>query len=136
VFQVGNPMQFSIGRYVGKEQGKKKWYVWGQPHKHCEIVGEGNTVTLVEDLISAHKLGAAGVTAIPLFGTRVFPCHIYFLLRDDRPLNIWLDADQEQNVKASIMNMEMLLSKPINYIKTKDDPKCLPLEQIKELTKG
>lgn len=134
VFTVSN--QFSIGRYVGanietlaKSKQPRKWYVWGDSHKHCEIVGDGTVVVLVEDLISAHKVGQVA-TAIPLFGTRVHPCHLYFLLNDTRPVVLWLDKDQELQVRSRALQLESLINRPVKVITTDKDPKAISFQEI------
>ena len=51
----------------------RKWYVWGDSHRHCEVVGrqhDSRSIVLVEDIVSAHKVGQIN-EAIPLFGTQV-----------------------------------------------------------------
>ena len=142
VFTVGMPMAFSIGRLIpevgGNEQRHsmgRKWFVWGDSHKHCEVItpssGPGKTVVLVEDIVSAHKVGQI-TTAIPLFGTVVHPCHLYYLMAQDKPIYLWLDKDQEQNVQKTAMRLQSLVDVPVNIIITDDDPKLQPFEVIKE----
>jgi len=136
VFIIGTPLQFSIGRYVGTATpSPRKWFVWGESHSHCEVVlpGEattGDSIVLVEDLISAHKVGQIA-TAIPLFGTRVHPCHLYYLINTDKPVILWLDKDQELNVKKQALNLGSLLGRNIKVITTDKDPKELSFENIR-----
>lgn len=136
VFRVSSPMglQFSIGRYLGAEPGKRKWYAWGDPHRHCEIVGNHSSemVVLVEDLISAHKVANANFTSIPLFGTRLHPCHLYYLNHSPnlRTVTLWLDKDQELRVKRETLRLESLINKPVQVIVTEKDPKCLTFVEI------
>jgi len=134
VFRVGDPLQFSIGRYVGApgERGaNKKWFVWGDCHKHCEVIGRGDSVVLVEDLISAHKVGQVA-EAIPLFGTKVHAPVIYYLNTTNKPVVLWLDKDQEGTVYKLAGRLQLLFSRPIKVVITQKDPKCLDLQTIKE----
>ena len=136
-FQVGVPLQFSIGRYVGEPNPKaKKWYVWGDCHKHCEVVGwgknEGAPIVLVEDLISAHKVAEAGYVAIPLFGTQVHNPVLYYLLNSDKQVVLWLDKDQEGNVKKTAIRLQSIINRPVSLVVTDKDPKCLSFEVINE----
>ncbi len=138
----GSSLAFSIGRYVGDDKSKRKWYVWGNAHQHCEVVAascsqgsesSGNNVVLVEDLISAHKIAYSGAAeAIPLFGTRVFGDVIHYLSTVDKTVYLWLDKDQEAHTKKSAMRLQMLTGNPVHIIHTEKDPKWLSSEQIKK----
>ena len=126
------PEQFSIGRYVGTPKpGTKKWYVWGDCHKHAEVINhEGKYIVLVEDLISAHKVAEAGYVAIPLFGTQVHNCVLYYLLNSDKQVVLWLDKDQEGNVKKTAIRLQSIINRPVSLVITDKDPKCLSFETI------
>ena len=134
VFRVGE--QFSIGRYVGNHpESNRKWYVWGDCHKHCEVLRQpeatGSSVVLVEDLISANKVSFV-TTSIPLFGTKIHPCHLYYLQNSNENIVLWLDKDQELNVKKQSSRLAALLGRNVKIIVTDNDPKLLSNEQIKE----
>jgi hypothetical protein len=145
VFTVGDPVVFSIGRYIGVNEAvgnhkqRRKWYVWGDSHKHAEIInpkedtGGHRKIVLVEDLISAHKVGQV-TTAIPLFGTNIHPCHKYYLIQERRPIVLWLDKDQDHSVRAKAASLQALTGVPVDVIITDDDPKTYSINQIKELT--
>ena len=138
VFLVGQPLQFSIGRLLGPAEGnhasRRKWYVWGNSHKHCEVVNpqSGKEVALVEDLISAHKVGQV-TTAIPLFGTRIHPCHLYYLRSSGRPIRLWLDKDQEGTVTKTASWLQMMTDSKVDVLITDKDPKAYTTEQIGKL---
>lgn len=134
VFQVrqGESLAFSIGRLLSEPtKQQRKWYVWGDSHKHCEIIGggRGNAIVLVEDLVSAHKVGQLN-ECIPLFGTRVHPCHIHYLGNAKKPVIFWLDKDQELNVKKQALQLQSLIDQPVTIVTTEKDPKCLSFETI------
>jgi hypothetical protein len=116
------------------ERPPAKWYVWGDCHKHAEVLtpDQGTCVVLVEDLISAHKVSAAGGTAIPLFGTKIHNPVLYFLMHDKRPVKLWLDKDQEGNVKRTAIHLQGLIGSPVDVVITDEDPKCLSFNTIKE----
>lgn len=124
------------GSVVSAVNQGRKWFVWGDSHKHCEVItppadsGPSKTVVLVEDIISAHKVGQV-TTAIPLFGTVVYPCHLYYLMQQDKPITLWLDKDQEQNVQKTALRLQSLVSVPVNIVITDDDPKSQPFEMIR-----
>jgi hypothetical protein len=138
VFEVSDNgrVAFSIGRLLDEAtKHSRKWYVWGDSHKHCHVVGQGRgtSTLLVEDLISAHKVGEV-TEAIPLFGTTIHPCHLYYLMTNNRPVVLWLDKDQELHVKKKALQLESLIDKSVKIITTDKDPKALSFTQIKELT--
>lgn len=138
VFTVGDPIQFSIGRLIGKEPDKKerKWWVYGEPHRNPHILGEdfrAGPVVLVEDLISAHKVGQVA-TCIPLFGTRVFSSVIPCLRYLNSPIVMWLDSDQMGPVAVERATwLSLMTGLPVRNVFTKQDPKSIPLDKIKEI---
>ena len=125
------PLAFSIGRYVGPaDPNVRKWFVWGDCHKHAEVLGDGKCIVLVEDLISAHKLGQV-TQAIPLFGTKIHPCHYYHIINENKPVVLWLDKDQELNVKRQAWQLESVINRPVKVIITEQDPKGLDFEVLR-----
>lgn len=165
VFLVGEGPVFSIGRYVGTKQGKdapRKWYVWGDSHKHCEVIRprycevvrpsvdsptlalpsgrDQRTVVLVEDLVSAHKVvvamqnTATPVVAIPLFGTVIHKPHLYYLMQEKfGSIMLWLDKDQQGVVMKKAMGLQALVGVPVGIVSTEQDPKEISLDKIEGL---
>jgi hypothetical protein len=111
----------------------RKWYVWGDCHRHCEVIGHGrgSSVVLVEDLISAHKVGQV-CESIPLFGTKIHPPVIYYLKQANKPVILWLDKDQELNTKRQAMQLQSLIDLPVRIIHTDKDPKYITIEELNE----
>ncbi len=154
VVTVGEPVAFSIGRYLPREtnddpeekvrRGKgsvlhgintRKWKAWGKPHEKAFSFGEGEITVLTEDLISAHKVGQLTET-IPLFGTQVHPCHIEMLRKGPRsPVVLWLDWDQWGSSQKAGNRLESLINRPVVVKHTKKDPKELTFNEIKEVIK-
>ena len=138
VFRVGSPqLAFSIGRYlpVGEPTERpRKWYVWGNPDRHCEVIGArpDGAIILVEDLISAHKVGQVS-ECIPLFGTVVHNAVLYYLMNSSKPVKFWLDKDQESPVKKKAVQLQSLIDRPVDIIVTDKDPKCLDLKKIQSI---
>lgn len=146
IFPVpGRAPHFSIGRLIKTNEGEEgkhipKWKVWGNCHSHAERIGTGKTIVLVEDLLSAHKVAATGQASVfPLFGTVVHPAHIKALVEAsrglDEPIRLWLDHDQQMYTKNKALRLQLLLNFPVNVIHTKEDPKSLTLNEIKEILK-
>jgi hypothetical protein len=132
----GNPTAFSIGRYVGKDK-QRKWYVWGDSHKQAFPIhnflalAPSSIIVLVEDWISSHKVGQV-VPTLPLFGTQIHPCHIKYLMAQQKPIVLWLDADQRGTITRKAAWLQGLTGLPVQFISTKNDPKELPIKEINE----
>ncbi len=142
IFLIGNPLQFSIGRYIGEPSKEhRKWYVWGDPHKHCEVVAPaGNSspnstkqVVLVEDWLSANKVAAAGYTSIPLFGVEVHKPTLYYLMQEASSVLLWLDKDQAGSIMRKAAGLQSVLNIPVSIMTTEKDPKALSIREINEL---
>ena len=147
--------RFSIGRYVGAGGGEapkpRKWFVWGDSHRHAEIVGPSgmalapdgtvktNTI-LVEDIVSAHKIvvamqdTATPVSAIPLFGTQIHKPHLYYLMNQPAGSNVvlWLDKDQQGTIMRKAMGLQALRGVRVATVSTDNDPKSLSTQEIKK----
>jgi hypothetical protein len=70
-----------------------------------------------------------------LFGTTVSDIAIKTLRAMDRPVVLWLDADQYQLLPKKINRLQTLLKHPVGYRHTEKDPKAYSLEDIKEILK-
>jgi DNA primase len=108
--------------------------VWGDPHRHCEVVGAGKTIVLVEDLVSAHKIAAScpDVETIPLFGVEIHKPHMYYLLNENKPVVFWLDKDQQGSIMRKAMRLQVLTGRAVNVVSTEKDPKELSKEELNE----
>jgi hypothetical protein len=51
---------------------------------------------------------------------------------DHRPVYLWLDKDQELNVKKQAMHLESLINRRVINVTTDRDPKCYRTEEIRE----
>jgi hypothetical protein len=145
VFTVGTGPSFSVGRFIKGEgrscfgyktqsKGERKWFVWGESHKAAHVFGNPQTseqIVLVEDLISAHKVGNVSAT-ICLFGTNIFSACIPVLRHYSLPIVLWLDKDQEETMPKKARWLQIVTGLPVRYIVTKNDPKLLTLGKIYE----
>ena len=140
VFTVGDGPEFSIGRFIPEEgrsfeREQRKWFVWGQSHKTPHIFGSYQTASkiyLVEDLISAHKIGQVAPT-ICLFGTTVFDACLPILRHIGLHVVMWLDKDQEGTLQKKCNNLSLLTGLPVSYKITTEDPKMQSFNTIKEI---
>ena len=139
VFTVGDPIQFSIGRYIQQketEEAPRKWWAYGNCHNRAHLIAPtaeslGKTV-LVEDLISAHKVGQI-TECIPLFGVRAFDSVIRTIRHIGLPVLMWLDKDQEHLAPRRASSLSLITGLECTYVHTAQDPKSLSLEKIKEI---
>lgn len=132
IFTVGQPTRFSIGRSLGV--GSSKWKIYGDKSSYIEVISEqlSKEVVLVEDLISAHKVGQV-TSCIPLFGTAISDGAIKKLVQLNRPVSLWLDNDQYGLLSKKIGRLQSFLGVPVRYIRTDKDPKGYSVNEIKEI---
>lgn len=137
ILTFGEPVKFSIGRSLEKD--KRKWRFWGEGHKYVELIGKKDDrpydpIVLVEDLISAHKVGQVYPT-LCLFGTHVHDLALTLLIKENRPVILWLDDDQYSLLPKKVHKLSTFLKHPVKYIRTPKDPKEYSIQEIKELLK-
>jgi hypothetical protein len=154
IVTVGKPPKFSIGRYIGDDARERarndptfrKWRIWGDRRGHVEVLGESHDgpIVLVEDIISAHKVGQVA-TCIPLFGTKVLDSVIKKLIELERkastdaagaaqrrPVVLWLDEDQYTLLPPKINRLQSFLSASVRHIKAEKDAKWYTTKEIDE----
>ena len=140
IITVGTPIDFSIGRYFGDDegiQGKRKWWCYGDAHKASHICGTPETsgsIVLVEDIVSAHKVGQI-TSCIPLFGTNIFDSVVSTLRLYKKPVIMWLDKDQQDHARKRAARLAMLTGCEVSYVFSDSDPKELSFEKIKGVLK-
>ena len=145
ILTVGNPVRFSIGRYVGRNAGERarespgfrKWKVYGDRLGYAELLGDASSspyevVVLVEDVISSHKV-AQVAPAMALFGTDVHKKALQALRALKRPVVLWLDEDQYRVLPRKINRLQAFLDVPVRFIRKRKDPKEYSVEEIKEI---
>jgi hypothetical protein len=137
VFTVGTPMFASTGRFIptGGRESKRKWFHYGNPKLRPTLFGDleaAKSVVLVEDLISAHKLGQVGL-ATPLFGTSVPEPLVPILRHLGLPIIMWLDKDQEEHARKRANWLSTITGLPVKFVFTNKDPKALPLDKLHQL---
>jgi len=130
-----NPV-FSVGRLVETDKFPEgsRWKAWGDKTQHAEIIGDvalSPITVVVEDLISAHKVGQV-YTTLPLFGINVSTAHLKALQRLSKPIVLWLDWDQRGLVAKRATRISLLTGLPVYVLHTRKDPKLLSVKEIKE----
>lgn len=121
------------GRYLGIDKTKPKWYSQGDLKSILHILGnvKSNTVCLVEDVISAIKVGHLGTLAVsPLFGSHVSTQRLLQLKLFYDTILIWLDPDMKLKVIKFTKQAQQLGFK-VRTIFSNKDPKEYTDEEIK-----
>lgn len=120
------------GRYFGEER-KAKWFSSGDIHEIIYTVGnpQAKTLVLVEDLISAIKVGHCPNTCVmPLFGSHVSMKRLLTIKRFyDMELVIWLDHDKAKEAVKYAKQARDIGLKARNVISERD-PKCYSEQEI------
>lgn len=120
------------GRYFGSNTEHPKWFTIGNVRDLFHIIGEpGGTITLVEDVVSAIRIGSLPRTqAMPIFGSNI-PSLVFTRLRlVTETVNIWLDYDK-RDYALSVWKKANRLGLKTRVIITEKDPKCYSNSEIR-----
>ena len=109
---------------------KMKYQTFGNPSNHIEEIGnrEGDTIVLVEDKVSAIKVGRV-ITAMPLYGSSTNLAQVIELSKRYARCILWLDRDK---LKHS-MDMKDWMSvyfQEVKVVSTEADPKAYDEQSI------
>lgn len=139
VLTFGEPVKFSIGRALSED--KRKWRFWGEGHKYAELIdpkGHENMtdlpIVLVEDLISAHKVGQV-TQALCLFGTHIHDVALKVLIEAKKPVVLWLDDDQYALLPKKVGRLQTFMKYPVRFMHTPKDPKYYSVKEIEGMLK-
>lgn len=95
--------------------------------------GKADQIVLTEDILSAFRVGMEG-EAWSLMGTELATSVLARLLKEGKPVLIWLDPDDAgQNAAADVSRTLASVGVPHKNIITKCDPKLLSRAQIREV---
>jgi DNA primase len=101
--------------------------------------GEGSAIVLTEDILSAYRVGQEGC-AWSLLGTKLSTPVLARLLKEGKPVLVWLDDDHGrvngnpgQKAAATIMRTLSNVGIQCHNIVTSKDPKLLSRVEIKEV---
>lgn len=119
-------------RNFDEQRPKPKALTVGGVSDVLMLHGSGEPVILVEDILSAVKVGRV-CTAMPLFGSNV-PLKTLVRLADRyKRLGIWLDADMAQKSMRAAMRARQLGFDVTRTIITEADPKEHSDKEIQEI---
>ncbi|ANU79089.1 hypothetical protein Andromeda_14 [Pseudomonas phage Andromeda] len=98
------------------------------------LFGGGSSIVLVEDLLSAYKIGTAGCKSLCLMGTKLLPIARAYLIKNPQPVGIWLDPDGPgRNAAAEIKNQLLMFGIESFDICTERDPKFHSKSEIRNV---
>ena len=121
------------GRYFGANPRYPKYVTYGVRQNLFHYIGRDNehTVVLVEDLISAIKVGRVQL-AMPLFSSDANKYQLHLIAQRLDHAIIWLDPNKRNHAIRLGQRAESFF-KTVRVMFTEDDPKCYSTEVIQEL---
>ena len=118
------------GRYFGPENKRApKYWTVGNKEEIIHILGAGETVILVEDLLSAIRI-SKHAASVPIFGSIINNLLITRLSRYFSKCLIWLDKDKRAYSEGRMLSMRPLFDM-VGTIKSECDPKEYNDEEIR-----
>jgi len=130
----GNVLMYQE-RYMGASPTRVRFITKGFPEDVFHFIGNNaNSVTLVEDIVSAIKVGRH-TTALPLWGSNISQHRIARLCKMFKTINIWLDNDKKLYATSARQRAAPFFHRAYITMST-FDPKVYDDEQIKQFLKG
>lgn len=131
------------GRYFGTDKTKAKWYSRGDMQKIYYILpynekdghakNDASRLVLVEDVVSAIKIGKLGIHAMPIFGTNIKARWQQLKLLNYQEYIIFLDPDMHlKSLKES--KEGALKGIKTRVILSEKDPKEYSYIELKEVS--
>jgi len=115
------------GRYFGRE-AKVKWWGQGDLKNTYNILGKGDTLILVEDIISAIKLSRF-TSVMPLYGNAIGIERFRRVAKLFKKVGIWLDPDMKTK-SLTEQRRGQLCGLDVRVIFSDKDPKELTSLEI------
>lgn len=129
----GSSLTFWQARRIFGTQGAKYLSMPGGRDHTLPLYGHGSSIVLVEDLLSCLKISTTSTTSLCLMGTKLLPIAMAWLLKQTRPVLIWLDPDPAgQNAAAEIKNQLAMVGVPSYIVGSLKDPKFYSRQEIVE----
>lgn len=130
VFQDGDLLLYST-RYFGTNKKHPKTIIMGKTSNTLNIIGNGNTLVLTEDVVSAIKVSKF-TAAMPLYGCNIQKRTVAMLQHlSYNKILLWLDPDKRAEALQQARKFKPLLN--IEVIFSDGDPKEIPLQEIKKM---
>tara|TARA_R110002020_G_scaffold448351_1_gene661128 strand:+ start:234 stop:1001 length:768 start_codon:yes stop_codon:yes gene_type:complete len=121
-----------LSRRVASWDKGPKWIRYGGSNTTCVLYGRGgDTVVAVEDCLSGLKIAKAGYTALVILGTSLSD-GAATRLADYKQVLVWTDGDAAgDKAHRHIRKRLGAFDKTVSRIRTDEDPKSIPLHEIR-----
>lgn len=134
VFDLEGNLEFWQARNFAPEL-KTKYFTSGNVEDNLHILGEGNVLILVEDIVSSIKV-ARQYKSLPLFGSFINKQNLIrlrdYVLDDIAELGIWLDPDKFQDATRLCKKAQELGIRAFTIL-SRQDPKYYTNNQIQDI---
>lgn len=122
VFDVHDNLLMWQARYFGSEERRApKYWTQGNKENVLHILGRGDRIVLVEDLISAIRLSKL-TAAIPMWGSTISSEIAVRLSKSFSRVCIWLDKDKTAYAETRAKSLKFLFE-TVDVIHSECDPK-------------
>ena len=121
------------GRYFGPNVEYPKYVTYGLRRNvfhHIHPDTPTNTVVLVEDMVSAIKVGRVA-SAMPLFSSDINKYRLFRVSGNFDNIVVWLDPNKHQHAIALSQRAESFFKK-VGVVLSDKDPKCYTTQEIEE----
>ena len=118
------------GRYFGSDPNHPKYFTKGNKEE-LHIIGSGKDIVLVEDLISAIKVGRH-VASLTMWGSGIPLIALKRLSERFKRLWIWNDLDKLDEARRTAKKALLFDFESITVVQTQNDPKDYSDTEIRE----
>lgn len=129
IFNIQGTLLMWQARYFGTEKSYPKYITRGKPNEILHLLGKGNSVVIVEDLLSAIKVSRVA-RSLPLWGSNPSMVFLNRLSTITNHLVIWLDPDKTTEAEKLRKRVSILFDK-VSVIHSTLDPKEYNDDEIK-----
>lgn len=132
IFDLYENLCMFQARYFGSSNELPKYWTKGQKGVF-HILGEGSTIVLVEDLVSAIKVSREqnNVSCMPLFGSDISTDVIIGIYNRYPDLVIWLDKDKRSYARSRCLSVKYMFNS-VKTIESELDPKEYSNEELQQ----
>jgi len=129
IFDTMGTLLMWQARYFGTEKRYPKYITKGKPNEIIHILGKGEKLVIVEDLLSAIKV-ARVQRCVPLWGSNPSMVFLNRLRSVTNHIVIWLDPDKQLEAQKLRKRVSVLFD-TVEIISSIGDPKDYETQEIK-----